>query len=366
MSFLTSKRFSKLALVATLASSLIACGNQPAKNNDQASADGAKATANSAETVTLRFSHFWPATSAIQKEVFEPWAKKIEEDSKGRLKVELYPSATLSKPTVTYDAAVKGTVDIGSQAQGYTAGRFPLSQIAELPGLSNTSTQMGCIMQTLYDNGTIASEYEDSHLLFMYGTGSGSLHTTKKAIKKPEDMKGLRIRRPSAVAGDLIESMGASPVGMPAGDVYTSIQKGVIDGLSFPWEALKSFRIDELTKYHTHMPFYTSGLMVTMNKAKYESLPDDLKKVIDDNSGMVMAKKVGEVFDKHDQAVIDEVKAKGHEVTEIPDPLNDPDWKAPLEAGTKKYLDSVSATGKDAQAVYEAAKKASASCKGAK
>ncbi len=339
---LISKRFSKLALAVALTSSLVACDNQPASDNKQA--DGEKTEANSTETVTLRFSHFWPATSAIQKEVFEPWEKKIEEDSKGRLKVELYPSATLSKPTVTYDDAVKGTVDIGSQAQGYTAGRFPLSQITELPGLSNTSTQMGCIMQTLYDNGTIASEYDDSHLLFMYGTGSGSLYTTKKAFKKPEDMKGLRIRRPSAVAGDLIESMGASPVGMPAGDVYTSIQKGV-DGLSFPWDALKSFRIDELTKYHTHMPFYTSGLMVTMNKAKYDSLPDDLKNVIDDNSGMVMAKKVGEVIDKHDQAVIDEVKAKGHEVTEILDPLNDLDWKAPLEAGTKKYLDSVSATG---------------------
>ncbi len=354
---------STLAMSVTMAVALTACGGDKSSKSAEGG-DGGKAEAPAGEVTTLRFSHFWPATSSIQKEVFEPWAKKIEEDSKGRLKIELYPSATLSKPQATYDAAVKGTVDIGSQAQGYTNGRFPVTQITELPGLSNSATQMGCIMQTLYDDGTIADEYKDSHLLFMYGAGPGTLHTTDKLIEKPEDMKGLRIRRPSAVAGDIIESMGASPVGLPAGDVYTSLQKGVIDGLSFPWEAVKTFRIDEVTHNHTNIPFYSSGLMVTMNKAKYEALPDDLKKVIDDNSGMLMAKKVGEVFDKHDKAVLEAAKAAGDKVVEVPDPLNDPDWAEPLKKGTQKYLDSVAKGGADAQAVYEKAKAASEACKG--
>ena len=353
-------KFHASLCAATLISiSLLSCSNDSANNNSE---DTATTGSTSAEVTTLRFSHFWPATSSFSKEVLEPWVKNIEEQSGGQLKVELYPSASLSKPQVTYEAAVKGTVDIGSQAHGYTNGRFPLTQIAELPGLSSSATQMGCILQTLYDNGTIASEYEDSHVLFMYGAGPGSLHTSNKLIKTPDDMKGMRIRRPSAVAGDIIESMGASPVGLPANDIYTSLQRGVVDGLSFPWEAVTTLKIDEVTKYHTNIPFYSSALMVAMNKDNYNKLPDDLKQVLDDNSGMALAKKVGEVFDKHDKLAIQNAKDLGHEIVEIPDPLNDPMWKGPLEQGTKKYLNDVKSLGLDADAVYEAAKAASSTC----
>ena len=343
-----------LSITVLAAVSLLGCSNQSDSSSDAAS---------SQETTILRFSHFYPSTSDINEQIFEPWAKKIEADSNGRLKVEVYPSATISKADTAYESAVKGTIDIGSQVQGYTSGRFPLSQIAELPGLSNSSTQTGCMLQTLYDNGTIASEYEDSHLLFMFATGPGTLHSTNKLIKTPEDMRGMRIRRPSAVAGDIIESMGASPVGLPANDIYTSLQRGVVDGLSFPWEAMATFKLDELTKYHTNMPFYSSALMVTMNKDKYEGLPEDLKQVIDDNSGMTLSKKVGAMWDKTYSVQLQAARDKGDEVIDILDPLNDPDWKGPLEKGTQKYLDDVNALGLDADGVYEKAKAASIACK---
>lgn len=353
-------RFAPLFSIGALAAvSLLGCSNQ----SDTSSDDTATTTsAASQETTTLRFSHFWPATSNISKEIFEPWAKKIEDESGGRLKVELYPSAGLAKADVTYEATAKGTIDIGSQVQGYTAGRFPLTQITELPGLSNSAVQMGCILQTLYEDGTIASEYEDTHLLFMYGVGPGALHTTDKLIRTPADMKGMRIRRPSAVAGDIIEKMGAAPVGLPANDMYTSLQRGVVDGLSFPWEAVTTFKINELTKYHTNLPLYTSAVMVTMNKNTYDGLSDDLKKVIDDNSGMAMANQTGEMFDKHDDIAIQAARDNGDEMIDIPDPLNDPDWKGPLLEGTQKYLDDVNALGLDADGVYEKAKAASAAC----
>lgn len=347
-----------LAMACLTAMTLAACSNSTSTGGEGATSSGG------GETTVLRFSHFWPATSSINQEVFEPWAEQIEKESDGRLKIELYPSNTLSKADVTYDAAVKGTVDIGSQAHGYTNGRFPMTQIAELPGLSSSATQMGCILQTLYEDGTIASEYEDSHLLFMYGAGPGTLHTTNKLIEKPADMQGMRIRRPSSVAGDIIESMGGSPVGLPAPDIYTSLQRGVIDGLSLPWEAVETFRIDEVAHNHTNIPFYSSGLMVTMNKAKYDSLPDDLKAVLDNNSGIKLANKVGEVFDKHDARVLQAAIDKGDKVVNVPDPLNDPDWGPALQKGTQKYLDAVKAAGHDADAIYAKAKAASAACQG--
>ena len=295
--------------------------------------------------------------------MIEPWAKKIEEDSNGRLKVEIYPSATLSKPDATYEATAKGTIDIGTQLQGYTNGRFPLTQVAELPGLSSSATQMNCMLQTLYDDGVISSEYDDTHLLFMMGTGPGGMHTVDKAIRKPEDLKGLRMRRPSAIAGDIIESAGGTPVGLPAPDLYTSLQRGVLDGVSLTWDAMGPFRLIELTNAHTNIPFYSSAMMVTMNKDKYESMPDDLKKVIDDNSGKAMAAKAGKVFDAQDAKYMAEAKAKGDTMIDIPDPLNDPQWKGPLEAGTEKYLNDVTALGLDARTVYEKAQAASAACK---
>jgi TRAP-type C4-dicarboxylate transport system substrate-binding protein len=343
-----------LPLSLTLAALIGLSGCSP--SNDTA------ATGTEAVT-TLRFSHFWPATAATHTEIFEPWVRKVEAESGGRLKVEIYPSATLSKPDATYDATAKGTVDIGSQLQGYTNGRFPLTQVAELPGLSNSATQMNCMLQTLYDDGVISNEYEDTHLLFMMGTGPGGMHTIDKAIRTPDDLKGLRMRRPSAIAGDIIESAGGTPVGLPATDIYTSLQRGVLDGLSLPWDATGSFRLIELTNTHTNIPFYSSAIMVTMNKDKYDSLPDDLKKVIDDNSGKAMAATAGKVFDAEDAKYMAEAKAKGDTMIDIPDPLNDPQWKGPLEAGTQKYLADVAALGLDPQAVYEKAQAASAACK---
>ncbi len=330
-----------------------------------ACSSGSEASSGGADdVVVLRMSHFMPAPSAMNVEIFEPWAKKIEEESNGRIKIENFPGSTLTKPADTYEAVVNGRVDIGIQLQGYTSGRFPLSQIAELPGLSNSAAQMGCLMQTLYDDGTIASEYEDSHVISLYGLGPGVLHSTK-LIAKPDDMKGLRIRRPSAVAGDIIESMGAAPVGLPATDIYTSLQRGVIDGLSLPWDGVPIFRVNELVKNHTNIPLYSSSIVMNMNKAKYDALPPDLQKVIDDNSGMVLAQKVGAMLTEDDIEALQAAKDAGDTIVDIPDPLNDPAWAGLLKQGTQKYLDSVNQNGVDADAVYDKVKAASAACKGA-
>lgn len=325
--------------------------------------DSGSQTANAgSDVVVLRMSHFMPAPSAMNADIFEPWAKKIEEESNGRIKIENFPGSTLTKPSDTYEAVVNGRVDIGIQLQGYTSGRFPLSQIAELPGLSNSASQMSCLMQTLYDNGTISSEYEDSHIIALYGLGPGVLHSSK-LIAKPEDMKGLRIRRPSAVAGDIIESMGAAPVGLPATDIYTSLQRGVIDGLSLPWDGVPIFRVNELVNNHTNISLYSSSVVMNMNKKKYDSLPPDLQKVLDDNSGMVFAKKVGGMLNENDVTALQDAKDAGSTIIDIPDPLNDPAWSGLLKQGTQKYLDSVDRNGVDAGALYEKVQAASEACK---
>lgn len=308
---------------------------------------------------TLRFAHFWPAASQVHEEVFVAWKESVEAASDGELQIELYPAQTLSKAAATYEATVNGITNIGATAQGYINGRFPLSQVVELPGIASSAVQGACVLQQLYDEGYLAAEYADSHVLFMFATGPGLLHTKDKPVHSPEDLKGLRIRRPTAVAGELLQSMGAMPLAMPAPEIYTAMQRGMIDGLSFPWEAMKTFRINELASYHTQLPFYTLVFVATMNKGDYERLSPAMQAVIDNHSGMKWARQVGEVFDKMDSEGLAQAQALGHEILIIDDPLNHADWQEALENGIDSYLKQA---GDKAETVYQAALIAAQSC----
>ncbi|WP_129138997.1 TRAP transporter substrate-binding protein [Modicisalibacter coralii] len=314
-------------------------------------------------STTLRLSHFWPGASAINQQIFEQWAKRVEEQSNGEIKIQNFPSQTLSQADETYDAAVNGIADIGITAQGYTNGRFPLSQIVELPGVAESAPQGACVLQTLYDDGKIASEYDNSHVLFLFTTGPGYIHTKDTDVQKPSDLEGLRIRRPTAVAGEILENMGAQPVGMPAPDIYTSLQRGVIDGLSFPWEGINSFQLGEQLHYHTQVPFYTLIFVATMNQQAYDRLSPEQKQVIDDNSGMQWAEKAGAVFAAQDRAGKQQAEKAGDTIRVVDHPLDDPDWQQPLRNGIDNYLSELEARGLDqARDVYQAALDASQSC----
>lgn len=312
---------------------------------------------------TIRLAHFWPASAYVHEQLFTQWKDSVEAASNGELVVQIYPGQTLSKADAVYDNTVKGVVTVGAAAQGYNNGRFPLSQIAELPGLADTAVQGSCVLQRLYDQDLIADEYDDSHVLFMFTLGPGLLHSKEKAIRSPDDLKGLRIRRPTAVAGELLESMGALPVGMPAPEVYMALKNGVIDGLSFPWEGMKSFRINELVNHHTQMPFYSMAFVVTMNKKAYEALSPELKQVIDDHSGMVWAVKAGEAQDGADRLGLEQAKAQGDEIVMVVDPLADPVWQEVMQEGIARYLRELVTRDLDGEAVYVAAKAASQECK---
>ncbi|WP_447956744.1 TRAP transporter substrate-binding protein [Vreelandella sp. EE7] len=305
---------------------------------------------------TLRMSHFWPSASAVHKEIFETWAQSVEQASQGELDVQIFPSGTLSKPDHAYQGAVNGVSDIAASLQGYTSGRFPLSEIVQLPGVSSSAPQGSCILQTLFDEDLIASEYEDVKVLFLFTTGPAYLHTRSTEIELPSDLAGLRIRRPSDVAGEMLSSLGADPLGMPAPDIYTSLQRGVMDGLSFPWEAMRVFGINELVDYHLEVPYYSGAVMAVMNRDAYEGLSDDMRAVIDQHSGMEWSQVAGEVYHQLDAVGREEALEQGDTIHTVEDPLNDPEWAGPLEEGTERYLTRLEQRGLDnAREVHERA-----------
>lgn len=147
-------------------------------------------------STTLRVAHVWPGGSMIDRELFQAWAESVEEASDGRLKVEVFPSQTLAKSAQTYESAVSGIADIGASAQGYTAGRFPLTQVVELPGVSSSARQGACILQSLYDQGYFEQEYADTRPLFLFTTGPGYLHTKDQLIETPADLEGFAYAAP--------------------------------------------------------------------------------------------------------------------------------------------------------------------------
>jgi len=316
-----------------------------------------------AAEVTLRFAHFWPAVSGTHKQLYQVWADTVEKESGGRIRVEVYPSATLAKPPAQYEAVRSRIADITATVQGYTANRFPLTQVVELPGIVRDAAHGSCILQSLYDEGLISDEYEDTRPLFLFTHGPGHIHTREKLVKRPADFAGLRIRRPTAVVGHLLDELGAQPVGMPAPQSYQSMQRGVIDGVSLPWEAALGFRINELARKHTEVGgLYSLAFVVTMNREVYDGLPPDLRKVIDDNSGRAWSAKAARVFDKLDVLGRAEAVEAGHEIVTIEGGADNPDWKPVLDKATGSYLEGMEKKGKPVRKVYARALELASEC----
>ncbi|WP_417222662.1 TRAP transporter substrate-binding protein [Amphritea sp.] len=312
---------------------------------------------------TLRLAHFFPPVSGQHKNIAQKWADKVEAESDGRIDVEVYPSSTLAKPPAQYDAVKNRIADVTLTVLGYTANRFPLSQVVELPGIAKNAANGSCVLESLYDEGLIAAEFKDTKPLFLFTHGQGHIHTTEKMVKEPADLSGLRIRRPSTVVANMLDGLGAKPVGMPAPQSYQSVQRGVIDGVALPWEGQLVFRINELTPKHTEVGgLYSTAFVMTMNKSVYNSMPADLQKVLDNNSGSEWSQIAAKVFDDLDLKGRIQAVELGHEIYTVEGGSENPAWKPVLDAATENYLADLEAKGLPARQVYARAQALSASC----
>lgn len=313
-----------------------------------------------AADVTLRFAHPWPAGSAIHNGL-EEWSQSLNQASDGRIEVQLFPSQTLAKAAKSYDAVIGRIADVTATVQGYTANRFPLTQVIELPGMVETGAQGSCVLQKLYDQGAFADEYDETHVLFVYTNGPGHLHTRSKEVNKPEDLAGMRIRRPTTLIGELFEELGAQSAGMPAPEIYQSLQRDVIDGVAISWDGAKVFRLNELTRHHTELNLYSLSFVVTMNKDVYAQLPTDLKAVVDAHSGEKWSQHMAAVFDDLDKQSRSEAQAKGDTVVQLTDEVRSA-WQPALNRVTEKYLGTLESQGLPAREVYQRAQTLSEEC----
>jgi TRAP-type C4-dicarboxylate transport system substrate-binding protein len=236
-------------------------------------------TYSQAKPIELSYSIFFPAP-APQTQVATDWAKEIERRTKGRVKITIFPGGTLTAADKCYDGVVKGISDIGMSCFAYTRGRFPLTEVADLP-VGIKSGLVATKLINAYYKKFNPKELKDVKVMYLHGHGPGFLHT-KTAVEKLEDLKGMKIRC-TGLAAKIVEKLGAVPVAMPMPDTYDALKRGVVDGSMAPQESLKTWKWGEVVKFTTESwgSAYSTGFFVVMNKEKWNSLPKGVKLMIE-------------------------------------------------------------------------------------
>lgn len=271
-----------------------------------------------AQAVTLRLHHFLPPVANVHRYFLMPWARKVEAESNGALKVQIFPSMQLGgAPPQLYDQAKDGVADIVWTLPGSTPGRFPKIEVFELPFVAHKrGVPNAKAVQEFYQTH-LQEEFGEVHPICVWAHDGGTIHA-KREVRRMEDMRGLKLRFPTRQAGEALRALGASPIGMPVPQVPEALSQGVIDGAVVPWEVVPSIRLAELVRFHTEIPgtptLYTATFILAMNKARYAGLPAELRGVIDANSGLPTAELAGRVWDEQGPPVEAAVRRRGNQI----------------------------------------------------
>ncbi len=319
------------------------------------------ATASLAQEVTLTMHHFLPPVAAAHKGMLQPWADKITADSDGRIAIEIFPSMSMGgKPPELYSQVRDGSADIVWTVLGYTPGVFPRTEVFELPlvhagSATDTTVAMNASMEML------AEDFDDVHVIFLHTHDGNVIHSASDPVRTLEDAKGMKLRTPSRTGAWVIEGIGAEPVGMPVPALPEAMSKGVVDGALIPLEIVRPLKLQELDKSITELPngdrFGTATFMVAMNKDAYEALPDDLKAVIDANSGANVAREVGSNWEGFEESGTEALEAAGVERVVLSDE-EAAKFNAVSEQIVQRWIDEVSEKGIDGAALVDKARAA--------
>jgi len=312
----------------------------------------------SAQEVTLKLHHLLPPVSHAHKNMLVPWADKVMEESGGRIKIDIYPSMQLGgKPPQLIDQVRDGVVDIVWTLPGYTPGRFTKTEVFELPFMHrDTVSTNKALTEFLERHG---DEYSDYHVIAMFVHQGQVLHSAVP-IRKASDLEGLKIRTPTRTGGWMIEAMGASPIGAPVPKIPEMLSRRVVDAVLIPYEVTLPLKVHEMVDYHTILEgpverVNTSTFIIAMNKARYESLPDDLKKVIDDNSGMALSQWLGEIWADAEAPGLEKARESGEIITMPADEVAK--LRAKIEQPViDRWVSEMNAKGVDGRALVQEAR----------
>ncbi len=307
-----------------------------------------------AQTVNLRLHHFNSPLSISHTKFLVPWTERLAEATNGALQIEVFPAMQLGgKPGDLYGQAKDGIVDMIWTIPGYTANRFALTEVFELPFVAKAASATAPAVQE-FSQKHFAKEYGDTHPILFHTHAPGQLHTKDKAVRQLEDMQGLQIRGPSRPIIEAIKAMGAVPVGMPVPAVTEAISRGVVDGAALPWTITRPIRLHEVTNFHTVLDFYASVFALVMNNRSWDGLPAELQQAINDASTVDFVRELGVLWDSDEQQGYDLAVAAGNEIIEVSEAERDR-FRDACQPVTQAWIDNVNGMGLDGQAMYDEA-----------
>ncbi len=303
--------------------------------------------ASAQKVIRLNYSNFFPAPHK-NSVLAQQYCKELEKRSGGKVKITYFPGGTLTPAAQTYDNVVKGIADIGESCFAYTRGKFPMMETIDLPLGYKTGVAATQLINDFYAKYQ-PKELSDVKVLWLHAHGPGIL-LSKKPVKTMADMKGMKIRA-TGLAAKVVQALGAAPVGTTMPETYDALRTGVADGAMAPVEAAQGWKWGEVVKYITQNfdSAYTTGMFVVMNKSKWNSLPDDVKKVFEDVSKEYAAKQ-GKVWDDIDKEGYAFAKARGNQVITL-SAAEDAKWAAAVKPLLDDHAKTLKSKGLPADAV---------------
>lgn len=319
----------------------------------------APAIAMAQDTVTLRLHQFLPPPAPVPAQILKPWGEQLAAASDGRIQIQHFDAMSLGgRPPELMDQARDGVVDMAMTVVGYTPGRFPRTEVFELPFMMTNPVATAKAYWEMVETDFQGNEYSDVKVLGAWVHGPGQIHS-QNGVKSLEDMDGLTLRGPTRVINDLLSELGAEPVGMPLPAIPEAISKGVVKGTVIPWEVTTAVRLSELVDHHTEFAgeeaLYTAAIVLVMNKASYAALPDDLRAILDAEAGAKLSAFATQVMWDMDAPARKIAEEAGNAITVL-DEAEVARWKAASEPVIERWIAEMDSKGIDGAALIEQAK----------
>ena len=268
--------------------------------------------------VDLKLHHFLGPQAPAHAKMLQPWADRIQEQSEGRIRIELYPAMSLGgAPPQLFRQVAEGVVDIVWTVNGYTPGLFPRAEIFELPTIfTNDLAATNLAMRDIFSD-PLAADFADVHVLFLHVHAGQAIQMAQKLVRSPADTQGLKLRVPGPTGNAVVEAMGATPVTMPVPDLPQALGTSAVDGALIPWEIIPPLQLFESTQYQIEGPdrnrFGTTTFQVSMNKARWDGIDPELQQIFNDNSGEDWLREVAEIWRAADDVGIQMAVDNGNE-----------------------------------------------------
>jgi len=300
--------------------------------------------------VDLKISIWLPPAHPLVPATKE-WAASIEKASNGTIKTAIFPSEQLGKAFDHYDMARDGIADLTYVNPGYQPGRFPIIAVGQIP-FTFADAKKGTAALDEWYRKQAANEMKDTHFCFAFIHDPGAYHGRKK-VMVPDDIKGMKIRPAQSTIGQMVTMLGGTNVQASAPEARDVLERGVADGITFPWGSMFLFGLDKVTKYDMDVPLFTAVFTYSMNKAKYDAMSPAQKKVIDDHCTNEWAVKVASPFADFEKTGRPKMlAAPGHEVY----PLTSEQlkaWKAVVDPLKKQWAEAVAKAGGNPDEIYK-------------